>query len=182
MPGKYWSAVIDAAVDNGGYVTPSLVDVPAIELRKMVARGTLDAAGHGVYRVPELPRDRYDEFILARFWAAGRGVISHDSALLVHELCDINPSVVHITIPTSYRISRAGGDQYELHRADLAETDIMRLDAVVLTTIRRTLTDCVGVVPDYLARQAIEAAASRGAIKQLERSRLLESIDTAPQS
>ena len=48
MPGKYWSAVIDAAVDNGGYVTPSLVDVPAIELRKMVARGTLAAAAHGV--------------------------------------------------------------------------------------------------------------------------------------
>jgi predicted transcriptional regulator of viral defense system len=61
----------------------------------MVERCALDAAAHGMYRVPELPRDRYDELILARFWAAGRGVISHDSALLVHELCDINPAVVH---------------------------------------------------------------------------------------
>jgi predicted transcriptional regulator of viral defense system len=117
-----------------------------IELPKMMGRGTLDAAAHGVYRVPELPRDRYDELILARCWAAGRGVISHGPALLVHELWDINPAVVHLTIPMSYRISRAGRDQYELHRADLAETDIMRLDAVVLTAIRRTLADCVGAV------------------------------------
>ena len=178
MPGKYWSTIIDAAVDNGGYITPSMVDVPAVELRKMVARGTLESAAHGVYRVPELPRDRYDEFILARLWAAGRGVTSHDSALLVHELCDINPTAVHITIPNAYRISRAGGDQYEIHKSDLAATDITRLDAVVLTTIRRTLADCVGHVPEYLLRQAIDTAAGRGAINSNDRGRLVATIGT----
>lgn len=163
---------MDVAVDNGGYVTPSLVDVPAVELRKMVARGTLDSAGHGVYRVPSLPLDRHNEFILARFWAAGRGVISHDSALLVHELCDINPSAVHITIPTSYRISRAGGERYEVHRDDLSDREITRIDAVVLTSIPRTLTDSVGHAPDYLVRQATETAAGRGAITRAERARI----------
>lgn len=172
MPGKYWSDVMDAAVDNGGYVTPSLVDIPAVELRKMVARGTLDSAGHGVYRVPALPLDRHDEFILARFWAASRGVVSHDSALLVHELCDINPSAVHITIPPSYRISRAGGERYEVHRADLSDRDITRINAVVLTSIPRTLTDSVGHAPEYLVRQAIDTAAGRGAITPAERDRL----------
>ena len=83
---------MDVAGENGGYVTPSLVDVPAVELRKMVARGTLHSVCRCVYRVPSLPFDRNDEFILARFWAAGRGTISHDSALLIHELCDINPA------------------------------------------------------------------------------------------
>jgi predicted transcriptional regulator of viral defense system len=178
MPGKYWRPIIDAAVDNGGYVTPSMVDVPAVELRKMVARGTLDSAAHGVYRVPELPRDRYDEFILARLWATGRGVISHDSALLVHELCDINPTAIHITIPTTYRINRAGGEQYELHKRDLADADITRLDAVVLTTIRRTLDDCVDLVPEYLLRQAIDTAAGRGAINSNDRERLVDAIGT----
>lgn len=58
MPGKYWNALMDAAVDNGGYVTPSLVaphGVPAVELRKMVSLGTLQAAALGVYRIPSLP-------------------------------------------------------------------------------------------------------------------------------
>jgi predicted transcriptional regulator of viral defense system len=169
MPGKYWDALMDIAVDNGGYVTPDLlnpVGVPAIELRKMVSRGSLSSAGRGVYRVPSLPYDRFDEFIVARLWAKGRGVISHDSALVVHELCDINPTKVHLTVPTKYRISRAGGDRYEIHHCDLAIDDVTRMDAVTVTTIRRTLYDIIGVVPVYLARQSIDGARQRGAITQ----------------
>lgn len=179
MPGKYWDALMDVAVDNGGYVTPALVapfGVPAVELRKMVSRGTLESAGHGVYRVPSLPIDRYDEFILARLWAAGRGVISHDSALLLHELCDINPTKVHLTIPTSYRISRAGGERYAIHHADLDERDMTRLEAVVVTTIRRTLRDVVGSVPTYLVRQAVETARQRGAITADEHDRYVDRL------
>ncbi len=166
--------MIDVAVDHGGYVTPALVPaVPAVELRKMVARGTLDAVAHGVYRVPVLPRDRYDELILARLWAKGRGVVSHDSALMVHELCDINPTGIHLTIPTAYRISRAGGDRYVIHHAELVDRDVTRLDAVVVTTIARTLADTITTVPAYLARQAVTTAAERGAIASADRARLL---------
>ena len=170
---------MDVAVDNGGYVTPALVaplGVPAVELRKMVSRGTLESAGHGVYRIPSLPFDRYDEFILARLWAAGRGVISHDSALLVHELCDINPAKVHLTVPTSYRISRAGGDRYVVHHEDLDESEVTRIDAVVLTTIRQTLEDVVDSVPAYLVRQAVATARQRGAITSEEHDRYLDRV------
>jgi predicted transcriptional regulator of viral defense system len=173
-------ALMEVAVDNGGYVTPALVaqlGVPAVELRKMVSRGTLESAAHGVYRVPSLPTDRHDALILARLWATGRGVISHDSALFVHQLCDINPTKVHLTIPTSYRISRAGGERYEIHHADLGERDVTRLDAVALTTIRRTLQDVVGSSPEYLVRQAIETARQRGAISESERERLSNRVD-----
>lgn len=177
MPGKYWNAVLEVAVDNGGYVSPTLVPaVPAIELRKMVARGILDSAAHGVYRVPGLPRDRSDEFILARLWAKGRGVVSHDSALLVHELCDINPTRIHITVPTKYRISRAGGEHYAIHHADLADGEVIRLDAVVVTTIARTLQDAASTVATYLVRQAVKAAADRGAIVSAERDGLLAAV------
>jgi predicted transcriptional regulator of viral defense system len=171
---------MDVAVDNGGYVTPSLVaphGVPAVELRKMVSRGTLQAAARGVYRVPSLPYDPLDEFILARLWAAGRGVISHDSALSVHDLCDINPTKVHLTIPTSYRISRSGGERYAIHRADLVPEEITRIDEVTLTTIRRTLTDSLGSVPAYLLRAAIETARERGAIPADLREDLVRSLD-----
>lgn len=64
MPGKYWDALMGVAVDNGGYVTPALVaphGVPAVELRKMVSRGTLHAAARGVYRIPSLPYDPLDD-------------------------------------------------------------------------------------------------------------------------
>lgn len=178
MPGKYWATVVDVAVDNGGYVTPALVPaVPAVELRKMVSRGILDAAAHGVYRVPVLPRDRFDEFVLARLWARGRGVISHDSALLVHELCDINPTRIHLTVPTRYRINRAGGEPYAIHHADLAADEVTRLDAVVVTTVARTLHDAANTVATYLVRQAVATAAGRGAIMRVERDRLLAVVN-----
>lgn len=179
MPGKYWNPIMAVAVEHGGYVTPALLEpsgVPAVELRKMEARGTLASAGRGIYRVPALPPDRFDEFILAGLWANGRGVISHDSALVVHELCDINPIRVHLTIPRSYRISRAGGDRYTLHRADFGRDDITRLDGVPVTTIRRTLTDSLGNVPTYLVRQAIATAYERGAFTAAERDALLRRI------
>jgi predicted transcriptional regulator of viral defense system len=180
MPGKYWDALMEVAVDHGGYVTPALVapvGVPAIELRKMVSRGTLASAGHGVYRVPALPHDRYDEFILARLWAAGRGVISHDSALVVHELCDINPTHVHLTIPNRYRISRAGGNLYVIHRADLTDAEITRIDAVTVTTVSRTLHDTIHTVPAYLVREAIDTARQRGAITAAIRNTLITSLE-----
>ena len=170
---------MDVAVDNGGYVTPALVapfGVPAIELRKMVSRATLVSAGHGVYRIPSLPYDRFDEFILARLWAAGRGVISYDSGLVAHELCDINPTMVHLTIPARYRINRAGRDRYVIHHADLADDEITQLDAVTLTTIRRTLHDTLHAVPAYLARQAITTARQRGAITSSEHDALIEQL------
>lgn len=177
MPGRYWDSVLEVAVDYGGYVTPTLVPaVPAVELRKMVSRGILDSAAHGVYRVPGLPRERFDEFILARLWAKGRGVISHDSALLVHDLCDINPTRIHLTVPAKYRINRAGGEQYAIHHADLADNEVARLDAVVVTTIARTLRDAAGTVATYLVRQAVNAAADRGAIVPAERDRLLAAL------
>lgn len=180
VPGKYWEALMEVAVDHGGYVTPALAapyGVPAIELRKMVSRGTLTSAGHGVYRVPSLPYDHFDEFILARLWAMGRGVISFDSALVVHELCDINPTKVDLTIPTSYRINRAGGERYVLHRADLAPTEVVKIDAVTVTSIARTLTDIVAVVPDCLARQAVDEARCRGAITGATRAALVALLD-----
>ncbi len=171
---------MEIAVDHGGYVTPALVapvGVPAIELRKMVSRGTLTSAGHGVYRVPALPHDRYDEFILARLWAAGRGVISHDSALVVHELCDINPGHVHLTIPTRYRISRAGAHRYVIHHADLTDVEITHVDAVTATTVTRTLHDTIHTVAAYLVRQAIDTARQRGAITTATLDALNASLD-----
>jgi predicted transcriptional regulator of viral defense system len=182
MPGKYWESIMEVAVDNGGYVTPALLapfGVPAIELRKMVARNVLTSAAHGVYRVPLVPIDTFDEFILARLWAKGRGVASHDSALLVHELCDISPTKVHITIPHGYRIDKAGAEGYAIHRASLEPNETTRLGAVTVTTIMRAVTDSLASVPAYLLRQAIETARSQGSIRRGDYERLLHEVENS---
>jgi hypothetical protein len=45
---------------------------------------------------------------------------------------------------------------------------VTRLEAVVVTTIRRTLQDAVCSVPTYLVRQAVDTARQRGAITAAE--------------
>lgn len=84
---------------------------------------------------------------------------------------------MHPTIPTSYRISRSGGERYVIHHGDLQTEEITRIDAVTLTTIRRTLTDSLRSVPAYLLRAAIETARERGAIPADLRDDLLRSLD-----
>ncbi len=145
----------------------------------MVSRGTLESAGHGIYRVRSLPLDRYDEFILARYWAAGRDVISHDSGLLVHDLCDINPTRVHLTIPTLYRISRASGDRYEVHHADLEVRHIVKKGTAMQLRLgiqARSTTDLdvafAGRVEDWLDRFDTATAGRESRVPQRQGVRI----------
>jgi predicted transcriptional regulator of viral defense system len=103
--------------------------------------------------------------------------VSHDSALLVHELCDINPTNVHITIPHEYRIGKAGAERYDIHRAVLGSNDTIRVGPVVVTTVFRTLADSLATVPAYLMRHAIGTARSNGSIRRADGQRLLRALD-----
>ncbi|MGK2959212.1 MAG: hypothetical protein ACSLFB_12630 [Acidimicrobiales bacterium] len=58
----------------------------------------------------------------------------------------------------------------------MADDEITQLDAVTLTTIRRTLHDTLHTVPAYLARQAITTARQRGAITSSEHDALIEQL------
>jgi predicted transcriptional regulator of viral defense system len=49
--------------------------------------------------------------MLAALWPAGRGVLSHDTALELHELCDVNPEKIHLTVPADYQPRRRGGER-----------------------------------------------------------------------
>ena len=62
------------------------------ELARLQRRGKLERVEHGVYRFPELPETARDEYMLATLWPnVTETALSHDTALTVYELCDINP-------------------------------------------------------------------------------------------
>ena len=72
----------------------------------MERRGTIERVARGDYRFPLLePNAEVGQLAEATLWANRRGTLSHDTALDLHELCDINPAQIHITIPivTPYR-------------------------------------------------------------------------------
>lgn len=173
--------VIERAVEQHGYVTTRdarELGIDPTQLRILAARGRLERVARGVYRVPVLPRTEHDELAEAVAWTLGRGVVSHESALVLHGLSDVNPSRIHLTVPRDNHPRAAGGELYRLHRRVLASSDVTEKDDLPVTTVARTLRDClaIGTDPEQL-RHALDQAVDEGLVRPRERDGLRAEID-----
>jgi len=65
--------------------------------------------------------------------------VSHETALAVHELGDVNPAVIHLTVPPNFRSRPPSG--IRLHRGELPDSDIWLFEGFRITTPLRTLLD-----------------------------------------
>lgn len=169
MPGKHWEAAFELALDQQGFVTfrdaRQLGFDPAL-LRQWYARGLLDRATHGVYRFPQATVTELDAYRLATLWAAGRGVLSHETALQLHRLGDVEPARIHITLPKGYRPRRKGGELYVVHHEDLAPEDKTAVEGLPIVTPEVAIRQAIAVrTRPHLVQQAIEAARRRGLVR-----------------
>ena len=163
----------DVAVEQYGYVTTrdaSGLGVPAGELTKLAMRGQLVRVSQGLYRFPRLPVTANDRFMEAVLWTRDpRAALSHDTALDVYEVCDINPDKVHVTIPKRAKKLRRK-DQPEVlvvHYQDLADEQIGWWEQIPTVRLGCAIDQCVatGVRAD-LVLQAIDTARRWGRIDQ----------------
>lgn len=172
--------LFEVAVEQYGYVTTKdarRLRINPVELPKMAARGHLERIAHGLYRFPLFPRDPLDPYMEAVLWADGRGILSHETALAVYSLADVNPPRIHVTVPGDYNPRRAGGQRYAIHRRDLPEEDVTRHEAIPIVTPRRALWDIIaGRLTPHLADQAIRQARARGLIREDEAARLRKAL------
>ena len=168
MPGRIWEKAFEVAVDQYGFITfldfRRLEEDPAI-LRQWLQRGRVERVAHGIYRFPSIPATSLDSYALATLWPSGKGVLSHDTALELHNLCDINPSKIHLTLPLTYYPRRVGGESYVLHHESLAEVDITSHEGLQMVTPAVALRQAIdGGVPIQLVRQAFETAQRLGRV------------------
>lgn len=160
MPGAAFTRIYERAAEQNGYVTTAQakdVGVSKHALSKMAARGTLERVSHGVYRLVQFPHAAMDPYMEASLWPTPiRAVISHETALSIYGLSDVNPATVHITMPTAWRIRRKIPKNLEIHRLDLGENDVNIYEGVPVTTPERTIRDChAAQLGSSLIRQAI---------------------------
>jgi predicted transcriptional regulator of viral defense system len=180
---RLWDRLVERAAQHHGYVTTRDardLDIDPTQLRLMAARGRLERTGRGVYRVPILPRGQHDDLAAALAWSLGRGVVSHESALALHGLTDVNPSRIHLTVPRDNYPRAAGGEPYRMHRRELATSDITQVDTLPVTTVARTITDCLatGTNP-YQLRLAIDHAERGGTLRRAVALKLRTAFDAA---
>jgi predicted transcriptional regulator of viral defense system len=114
-----------------------------------------------------LPRGEHDELAAAVAWSMGRGVVSYESALVLHGLADVNPPRIHLTVPRDNHPRAAGGELYRTHRRELAAADVTRVDALPVTTVARTIRDCMATGTDpYQLRVAVNRGEAGGTLRR----------------
>lgn len=180
MVGRIQKQLWEVAVDQYGYVTSKdahRLGIKVVELGKLAFRHQLKKVGHGIYRFSQLPAHPLDAFMLATLWPNGHGVLSHDTALDLHALCDINPKKIHITVGGKRAPEREGGDLYVVHLDDLDNSQITRYEGIHIVGIATAIDQCIrSGVSLYLLTQALTTARERGAVTKSEHDELAASL------
>jgi predicted transcriptional regulator of viral defense system len=163
--------LLPRAVAQHGLLTPDdavAIGGTAHVLVQLAHRGQLERVGRRIYRVPELagdPLEQYQEALL-RLPAA---VLSHDTALDLHDLCDINPIKVHVTIPAATRIRAELPAWLTVHRRDLADGETTWHEGLAIITPARAIIDGIEThVGQRFIDEAREAATRRGLLSTRE--------------
>jgi predicted transcriptional regulator of viral defense system len=133
----------------------------------------------GIYRLSDFPTAERPDLMLWYLWSQNRqeipqGVYSHNTALSLHELSDLMPSKLHITVPKDFRRNSAIPEFLVLHRAHLDASDIQEIQGVRVTRPLRTIVDLLrgGTMDPSQLRLAVHEAIRRGLIPRREIDRL----------
>src|SRR5208337_5160113 len=102
----------------------------------------------GIYGLASFPRGERPDLMLWSLWSRNRGetaqgVYSHQTALSVHDLSDVMPAKLHMTVPRSFRRNSEIPRVLFLHFADLLQSDIGVAHGVRVTKPMRTILDLI---------------------------------------
>lgn len=124
----------------------------------------------GIYRLPEWPPSPHEDLVRWTLWSGGRAVVSHATALALHDLGDVMPARVHLTVPPAFR---ARSPAVILHTAALPPKDVEDRQGFSVTTPLRSILDTAadGIEIDQLARVIVDALDRGFATKRSLRDR-----------
>jgi predicted transcriptional regulator of viral defense system len=132
----------------------------------MAARGRLERVSYGVYRDRRVPENRWTPYMAAALWPYGTtvGLLIGETVLGLLDLSDVNPAVIHIAVPTTYRIRRRPPPPgVMLHHADVPAAQRTAIEGIPATTVDRAIRDCAQAhLGPALLHQAIADARTGG--------------------
>ena len=122
--------------------------------RYHVDHGNWDRVDRGLFRLPGWPARDEDRYVLWRLWSRDLAVVSHQSALAIYDLGDVNPTRLHLTVPPGFRAKDAA---VVIHRGILAPGDVEDRDGYQITSVQRTLFD---VASGEMSQEQLDVAVS----------------------
>jgi predicted transcriptional regulator of viral defense system len=152
-------------------------------LVRLAQRGRLERMSRGVYRIAHFPADRLAQYREAVLWAqASQGpkriALSHETALLLYGISDVNPARVSLTVPMSARLRRGHPKWVVIHRADLTPQEIIQHEGMPVTSVERSVIDVLSATHRTdIARLAITDALREGLLTAAQASSLRRRVN-----
>lgn len=176
----YRQVLREHAFDAHGIVTCSdaaRLGVPAVELRKLAARGALSHLGRGVYRMLEVPAGQLDEYALAVAFGGDGAVLADDAVLALHRLAHVQPRRIRVAAPR--RVRAALPATVEIVHRDVRASDRTFHEGLPTMTVKAALLASQGrVMTDRLVDAAREAA-RRGLLRPAEEADVVARLSGA---
>jgi predicted transcriptional regulator of viral defense system len=158
-----WDHIFEiAAAQDGLFTTQQAAEAgysPQL-LAHHLGAGRMVRVRRGVYRLVHFPAGDHEDLTMVWLWADREGVFTHQTALALHDLSDVLPSQIHLTLPEAWRKRRLRvPDGVVLHYGDVAESERRWFGPVPATAPLRTLADCAAehLPPDLLRDAALDA-------------------------
>ncbi len=125
----------------------------------------------GIYRLANFPRSPYEQYILWSLWSRNRddepqGIYSGQTALSIHELSDLMPAKLHMSVPKAFRRNSRLPKVLVLHYEDIPAADCVTMRGF---RVQRPLAAVIelfesGEVSEDILRQAVQEGVKRGVI------------------
>lgn len=125
----------------------------------------------GIYRLANFPRSSYEQYVLWSLWSRNRddepqGIYSGQTALSIHELSDLMPAKLHMSVPKTFRRNSRLPKVLMLHYEDIPAANCVTMRGF---RVQRPLAAVIelfesGEVSEDILRQAVQEGVKRGLI------------------
>ncbi|MBL8229771.1 MAG: hypothetical protein JNL98_14880 [Bryobacterales bacterium] len=170
--------LVRLATAQGGFFTSkqaAAIGYTAPKRNYHVGAGNWVRERRGIFRLALHPLPSRPDLVLWWLWSRNRqdepqGIYSHQTALSLHDLTDVMPSRVHMTVPGEFRRSAPVPKALVLHMADVPANEVEIVDGVPVTKALRTLLDVAATeaAPVEDLRAAFAEAKRTGKITRTE--------------
>jgi predicted transcriptional regulator of viral defense system len=122
-------------------------------------------AERGIYRLARFPQSSEEQLVIYALWSRNRageteGVYSHQTALSIHDLSDVNPAKLHLTVQATFRRRAKVPKILVVHHSNLDKKDVEQRQGFAVTRPLRTIADLA--VAESVSRDIIEQALTEG--------------------
>jgi predicted transcriptional regulator of viral defense system len=161
------------AHEQGGYFTAKQAQEIGYGYKHLdyhETAGNFERVDHGLYRLPTIPPSEEDDLIRLSLWSRNRSdepqaVVSHETALVAHQLTELLPNKIHLIVPPKFRKNAPRG--VKLHKALLLLAEVEARAGYRVTTPLRTLLDVAsGEVSQEQLEKAVSESLARGLVRR----------------